>query len=172
MLHAADSNIRLRARRGLTIYFAVLVPLSAVFEAFMIRGSSSWVWGLMWTPAAASLVARLVLREGFSDVSFRLGSRRGSKAIGLALTFPIIVGLIAYGFAWTTGLVQFGPRPIALAAPYIPNTISPAVVFVINVAVAGTIVTVYSAAQPPAKRSAGTATCLRASSMLGWLNPF
>ena len=145
MLHAADSNIRLRARRGLTIYFAVLVPLSAVFEAFMIRGSSSWVWGLMWTPAAASLVARLVLREGFSDVSFRLGSRRGSKAIGLALTFPIIIGLIAYGFAWTTGLVQFGPRPIALAAPYIPNTISPAVVFVINVAFAGTIVTVYSA---------------------------
>ena len=107
MLHAADSNIRLRARRGLTIYFAVLVPLSAVFEAFMIRGSSSWVRGLMWTPAAASLVARLVLREGFSDVSFRLGSRRGSKAIGLALTFPIVVGLIAYGFAWTD------PREVA-----------------------------------------------------------
>jgi membrane protease YdiL (CAAX protease family) len=86
-----------------------------------------------------------VLREGFSDVSFRVGGRRGSKAIGLALILPIIVGLIAYGFAWATGLVQFGARPIALAAPYIPNTTSPAVVFVINVAVAATIVTVYSA---------------------------
>ena len=111
----------------------------------MIRGSSSWVWALMWTPAAASVVARLVLRDGFGDVSFRLGGGRGSKAIGLALIFPIIVGLIAYGIAWTTGLVQFGARPIGLAAPYIPNTTSPAVVFMINLAVAATVVTVYSA---------------------------
>jgi len=144
-LDAADSNIRLRARRGLTIYFAVLVPLSVVFETLMIRGSSSWVWALMWTPAAASVVARLALREGFGDVSFRLGGRRGWKAIGLALIFPIVVGLIAYGIAWTTGLVQFSPRPIGLAAPYIPNTTSPAVVFMINLAVAATVVTVYSA---------------------------
>jgi membrane protease YdiL (CAAX protease family) len=121
------------------------VPFSAVFEALMIRGSSSWVWALMWTPAAASVVARLVLREGFGDVSFRLGGRRGSKAIGLALIFPIVVGLIAYGIAWTTGLVHFGPRPIARAASYIPDTTSSAVVFVINVAVAVTIVTIYSA---------------------------
>src|SRR5258708_2353847 len=59
--------------------------------------------------------------------------------------FENIGGLIGYGFAWTTGLVQFGPGPITRAAPSIPNTISPAVVFVINVAVAATIVTVYSA---------------------------
>jgi membrane protease YdiL (CAAX protease family) len=144
-LDAADSNIRLRARRGLTIYFAVLVPLSVVFETLMIRGSSSWVWALMWTPAAASVVARLALREGFGDVSFRLGGGRASKAIGLALIFPIIVGLIAYGIAWTTGLVQFSPRPIGLAAPYIANTTSPGVVFMINLAVAATVVTVYSA---------------------------
>jgi membrane protease YdiL (CAAX protease family) len=121
------------------------VPLSAVFEALMIRGNSSWVWALMWTPAAASVVARLVVREGFGDVSFRLGSCRGSKAIGLALIFPIVVGLIAYGIAWTTGLVEFGPRPIALAARYIPGATSPAVVFLINLAVAATIVTMYSA---------------------------
>ena len=42
------------------IYFAVLVPLSAVFEALMISGSLSWVLAFMWTPAAASVVARLV----------------------------------------------------------------------------------------------------------------
>ena len=145
MLDAADSNIRLRARRGLTIYFAVLVPLSAAFEALLIRGNSSWVWALMWTPAAASLVARLVLREGFDDVSFRVGGRRGWKAIGLALIFPIVIGVIAYGIGWMTGLVQFGPRPIALAARYIPEATSPAVVFLINLAVAATIVTLYSA---------------------------
>jgi CAAX protease family protein len=111
----------------------------------MIRGNASWVWALMWTPAAASVVARLVLREGFGDVSFRLGGRRGSKAIGLTLIFPIAVGLIAYGIAWTTGFVQFGARPFSLVARYIPETTSPAVVFLINVAVAATIVTIYSA---------------------------
>ncbi len=145
MLHAADSNIRLRARRGLIIYFAVLVPFSTVFEVLMIRGNTSWVWALMWTPAAASVVARLVLREGFGDVSFRVGGRRGWKAIGLALIFPIVLGIIAYGIAWMTGLVQFGPRPISLAARYVPGGTSAPVVFLINVAVAATVVTIYSA---------------------------
>src|SRR3954452_20850701 len=93
---AAESDTRLQARRGLAIYFAVLVPLTAVFQALMISGSLSWFWALMWTPAVASVVARLVLREGFTDVSFRLGGSWGWKAIGLALIFPIVVGLIAY----------------------------------------------------------------------------
>jgi membrane protease YdiL (CAAX protease family) len=143
-LLAADSDTRLRARRGLAIYFAVLVPLSAVFEAMMISGSLSWVSALMWTPAAASVVARLVLREGFGDVSLRLGRRRGWKALGVAVIFPIVLGLIAYGIAWATGLVQFSPRSIGLAAPYVTDTTSPGVVFVINLAVAATIVTVFS----------------------------
>ena len=141
---AAEADTRRRARRGLAIYFAVLVPLSAVFQALMIAGSLSWFWALMWTPAAAALVARVVLREGFADVSFRLGGRRGWKAIGLVLIFPIVLGLIAYGIAWTTGLVQFSPRPIGLTAPYVADTTSPAMVFVIDLAVAATIVTVFS----------------------------
>ena len=141
---AADSATKLRARRGLAVYFAVLVPLSAVFEAMMIRGSLSWVSALMWTPAAASVVARLVLHEGFADVSFRIGGQRGWKAIGLALIFPTILGLLAYGIAWTTGLVQFNPKLIKLAAAYVGDTFSPIITFLINLAVASTIVTIYS----------------------------
>lgn len=141
---AADSHVRLRARRGLIIYFAVLVPLSVLFETLMISGSLSWVSALMWTPAVASIVARLVLREGFGDVSFRVGGRRGWKAIGVALVFPIIIGLVAYGIAWTTGLVQFRPKLIGLATPYVGVTLSPIGTFVINLVVAATIVTIYS----------------------------
>jgi len=128
----------------LAVYFAVLVPLSAVFEAMMIRGNLSWVSALMWTPAAASVVARLVLREGFADVSFRVGGQRGWKAIGLALIFPTILGLLAYGIAWTTGLVQFNPKLIKLAAGYVGDASSPIIMFLINLAVASTIVTIYS----------------------------
>ena len=76
---AAERNRRLQARRGLALYFAILVPLSAVFETLMILGNLSWLWALMWTPAAASVVARLILREGFADVSFRVGGIEDGK---------------------------------------------------------------------------------------------
>ena len=141
---AAGRDSRLEARRGLAIYFAVLVPLSTVFETLMILGNLSWVWALMWTPAVASVVARLVLREGFADVSFRIGGSRGWKAIVVALIFPIVVGLISYGIAWTTGLVHFNPQPIALAARFVGDTASPLVIFMVNLAVATTIVTIFS----------------------------
>jgi CAAX protease family protein len=143
-LPAAERDICLQARRGLAIYFAFLVPLSAAFEALMILDDLSWFWALMWTPAAASVVARLVLREGFADVSFRIGGRRGWKAVGLALIFPIIVGLISYGIAWVTGLVHFSPQPIPLAAQFVGDNSSPVVVFLINLAVAATVVTILS----------------------------
>jgi membrane protease YdiL (CAAX protease family) len=141
---AAESDARLQARRGLAIYFVVLVPLTAVFETLMILGNLSWVWALMWTPAIASVVARLVLREGFADVSFRIDGSRGWKAIVLALIFPIVVGLMSYGIAWTTGLVHFNPQPIALAARFVGNTASPLVVFMTNLAIATTVVTIFS----------------------------
>jgi hypothetical protein len=61
---AAKPRTKSQARRGLAIYFALLIPLSAVFETLMIVSDLSWFWVLMWVPAAASIGARLVLREG------------------------------------------------------------------------------------------------------------
>ena len=141
-----ERDRRLRARRGLAIYFAVLVPLSAVLETRMILGDgSSWVVSaLMWTPGAASIVARLILREGFADVSFRLGGRRGVKAVGIALLFPIVIGLISYGIAWTVGLVHFTPQPDTFSARFVGDSTPPMLVFVINLALAATVVAVFS----------------------------
>lgn len=129
-----DTDTQRQARRSLAIYFAVLVPLTAVFEAIIIiTGNFSWSSILMFAPAAASVVARLVLREGFADVSFRFGGRRTWKMILLALVFPIVVGLVAYGIAWATGLAQFGPQlPAGLIATLVGEvTSSPVMVFVI-----------------------------------------
>jgi len=100
-----------RARKGLLVYFAALLPLSGAVEICMLRRASSiaeqpgLVAALMWTPALAALVARLVLREGFGDVSFRLGTRRAWGYL-MAWLFPVAVGLLAYGTGWTTGLVE------------------------------------------------------------------
>jgi len=111
----ADSDTQRQARRGLTIFFAIVVVLSAPIEAGIIITNAldgglisqlMWLTGLMAVPATASVVARLVLREGFSDVSFRLGGRRGRSAIVQALILPVVIGLVAYGIVWTTGLAH------------------------------------------------------------------
>ena len=115
-------DTRRAARRGLTIYFAIVLVLSAAIEGFIIRNPQldGLIAGLMLVPALASVVARLVLREGFSDVSFRFGGRRGWSAILLAVVFPVVIGLVAYGLAWTAGLAGFDPAPasLGLVAPF------------------------------------------------------
>ncbi len=68
------NDTRRAARRGLTLFFAILVPLSVLFETLAIQTQNAlWIFIVMWVPAFASLVARLALRESPSDISFRLG---------------------------------------------------------------------------------------------------
>jgi CAAX protease family protein len=140
----AGGDTRSRARRGLAVFFAVLVPLSAVFQAITIAtGNASWILALMWTPALASVVARLALREGFADVSFRFGGGRTWKYLALALIFPIVVGLIAYSIAWTTGLARFAPQHLGLVAPLVGDSASPFTIFVVTLALSATVGTVF-----------------------------
>ena len=108
-LTSRTDDAKRQARRGLAIYFAIVVLLSAPIEAFVIiRPELNGVIALlMLVPTFASVVARLVLKEGFADVSFRFGGRRGWNAIGLSLVFPVVIGIIAYGIAWVTGLAGF-----------------------------------------------------------------
>ena len=62
-------NIK-RARTGLAIYFVVLLVLTGVAQFLIIRTGEplaehiGLVYLLMWSPAAASFVARIALREG------------------------------------------------------------------------------------------------------------
>jgi membrane protease YdiL (CAAX protease family) len=100
---------------------ALSAPVQAVIIAADLDGGRNGVvpWlaligALMFVPTTASVVARLALKEGFSDVSFRLGGRRGRNAILQALVFPLLVGLAAYGIAWATGLIGFGIPPTGL----------------------------------------------------------
>src|SRR5262245_60289353 len=101
------------ARRGLAVYFMVLFLGSGYFEWRIVHtgesiGSTPWLaFALMYMPAVASMVARLTFREGFGDVSFRFGGRKGMRAMWLAWAYPIVVGSLAYGIAWATGLAQF-----------------------------------------------------------------
>src|SRR5829696_6734341 len=134
----AEADAQRQARRGLAIYLAAVIVLTALFDVLVITFSPLWIGGLMFAPAAASVVARLALREGFADVSFRFGGRRTWKMILLAVLFPIIVGLVAYGMAWVTGLARFDPQPPAgLAATLVGAvTTSPVMMFVMLILLA------------------------------------
>jgi membrane protease YdiL (CAAX protease family) len=76
-------------------------------------------------------VARLVLREGFADVSFRLSWASGKRALLLAWLFPVGVCVVAYGLTWGAGLAEVNlPSP-----PFRPATAAPVVQFLIRLGV-------------------------------------
>jgi hypothetical protein len=70
---AVARDDRQRARRGLALFFALVIVFEAVvITAMVVTGMYALVVALMWSVALASVIARLVLREGVADVSFRL----------------------------------------------------------------------------------------------------
>jgi signal transduction histidine kinase len=102
MTPTTNADTRRTARRGLAIYFAIVVFFTAPIQALIIyldldggaHGMVAWLvllTGLMFVPTIASVAARLLLKEGFADVSFRFGGRRGRTAIMLALVFPLLI---------------------------------------------------------------------------------
>ena len=100
-----------RSRLGLAIFF-VLVLASSVFllvnATFLesIAGSHV-ISAYMWCVAAASIAARLIMRESPRDVSFRWNGWATTKAMLIASAFPLIVGIASYGIAWRAGLASF-----------------------------------------------------------------
>lgn len=103
-----------QARRGLAIYFIVLIAASAALEVTIIRrggltvaGVGPLIFALMYVPTLASIVARVLGREGIRDISFAWGGGTGTRAVITAWLVPVFVAVPAYGIAWSTGLVGF-----------------------------------------------------------------
>lgn len=106
-----------KARSGLIVFFAVLIPGSAYFiHKILVLGGSiqnhlGIIFGLVWWVTVSSIVARLVLRESPRDVSFRWGGWMGTRAMAVATAMPLVVGFVAYGIGWSSGLANFsGPE--------------------------------------------------------------
>jgi uncharacterized protein len=135
-----------RARRGLAIYLAIVVVFTALCQISIYRAGGTiedhvgLVIALMWTPTLASIVARLMLREGIRDVSFRFGMR-SLGGIGLALLFPIVVGFVAYGGAWLSGLATFEHHAMRWPLQLAPGPTS----FLVRLLLASTLGVVFSA---------------------------
>ncbi|MFI7000132.1 type II CAAX prenyl endopeptidase Rce1 family protein [Nocardia sp. NPDC050175] len=99
---------RRAARRGIVVFLVALVALSAPAMVFaVVARNDIGILLLMWAPGLAALIARLILREGFGDISLRLGGRRSWLAFLIALGYPVAIGAAAYGVGWASGLADF-----------------------------------------------------------------
>ncbi|WP_186438563.1 CPBP family intramembrane glutamic endopeptidase [Cohnella terricola] len=68
----------------------------------------------------ASILARVLLREGAADISLKIGGRLARRTLPFILLFPVVIGLVAYGTAWITGLVEYvTPDTFIKASPAI-----------------------------------------------------
>lgn len=100
------------ARRRLAFFVSLTFLITLAIQGVIFhRGGpithhTGLVVALMWTPGLVSLLSRLVFREGWGDVSWRLGRDRARSYL-TAWLFPVAVGGLAYGLAWATGLATF-----------------------------------------------------------------
>ena len=108
-----------RARQGLLVFAVFLIPLSVFGYWFNIKYPELPLTlptlPLMFAPGLASILTRLLRREGFADVSFRFHGNRMRSAVLVAFGLPLVVGALAYGFAYLTGLAKFDPPPFPFA---------------------------------------------------------
>ncbi|HLZ61377.1 MAG TPA: CPBP family intramembrane glutamic endopeptidase [Ktedonosporobacter sp.] len=130
-----------QSRRELLVFFGFLIPLTGV-GYWLKLALHQPDYFLLWTPAMAAIVSRLVLRCGFSDVSFRFGGKRTLYAVLLALLFPLVVATIAYGMAWILGLAQFSVSTHVIPKP-LPNPADPVVRFLWTVFLSTTLITLF-----------------------------
>jgi uncharacterized protein len=106
------------ARRGLLWFGLGVLLASAPLEVLIVRSAKPFeaqplFLALIAVPGGVSALVRLARREGFGDISMRVGNRR---ALATAWFLPVAALGIAYGAAWATGLEHFEPPPRVLAS--------------------------------------------------------
>lgn len=100
--------------QGLWLFAGLLVPLSLLgYWIYYLNQASGWPilpsLPLMLSPAVAATITRLLLGEGFADVSLQWGGQRRRRAFVVAMIVPLGVGSSAYGLAYLLGLAEFLP---------------------------------------------------------------
>ncbi|ANE86321.1 MULTISPECIES: CPBP family intramembrane glutamic endopeptidase [Bacillus] len=97
-----------RAKIGIQLFLSILIITSIILNVVVIiTKSMPLIVVYMFTPALSSILTRIILKEGFKDVSFGLGNLKVWKGIGFALLIPMIICGITYSIAWLSGIARF-----------------------------------------------------------------
>ncbi len=95
--------------RRVGVYLALTLGLSSYFYFLIIRagtlggGGGWWVMGLMWCPAAAAILASLLVKRPLRQIGWRWSWRYAAYAYAI----PIAYAAVAYGATWALGLGDF-----------------------------------------------------------------
>ncbi|WP_368906370.1 CPBP family glutamic-type intramembrane protease [Bacillus wiedmannii] len=107
-----------RAKIGLQLFLSILFITSIILNVVvMITKSMPLILVYMFTPAFSSILTRIILKEGFKDVSFSLGNLKIWKGIGFALFIPMVICGITYSIAWFSGFARFQPPQGGMLEP-------------------------------------------------------
>jgi membrane protease YdiL (CAAX protease family) len=96
-----------RARTEALLFLAITFTLTAPLHLLMIKAGgieasgALLVFALMWCPGVAAVATRLVLYRSLRGLGWGWGRPRYPA---LAYVLPLVAGLVAYSFAWATGL--------------------------------------------------------------------
>ncbi|HDR7354302.1 CPBP family intramembrane metalloprotease (plasmid) [Bacillus wiedmannii] len=97
-----------RAKIGLQFFLSILIITSIILNVVVIiTKSMPLIVVYMFTPVFSSILTRIILKEGFKDVSFSLGNLKIWKGIGFALLIPMVICGITYSIAWLSGIARF-----------------------------------------------------------------
>ena len=94
-------------RNEIAIFFGLVILLTTIvlFWMFCSGGESELkVAVIMWVPGIAALLTLAIGRSPLAELGWRAGKVRNWA---LALAFPILVSLIAYGSMWLSGATEF-----------------------------------------------------------------
>lgn len=127
MLTANEGHSRAAARRSLLFFLVSLAGLSgAILWSFFtdykpLVQRPGLMLLFMFAPAIASLITRLVFKEGLHDAGLRLNAR-AVRYTCLAWALPALIGLISYTPAWLLGFATFKAPIPSTDWLYVPDT--------------------------------------------------
>lgn len=113
----------MKNKKELLTFLALLLVLTAacyipIISAHSIKaGDGLYSSLLMWCPGAAAILTTLVFAEARKKFLKTLGLLPGKPIYWLiGYTFPLVYGLVAYSFIWTSGIGGFPNQQYFIAA--------------------------------------------------------
>ena len=83
------------------------MPFYCIIIHYNVFDEGLFVFGLMWMPACAALLTKIIIDHSIKGIGWRLCR---IKYLIISYFMPIIACIIVYGFVWITGLGQFKPN--------------------------------------------------------------
>ena len=113
MADQADPPRTTAPKQVVGVYLILVFALSSIFW-YLITAKPQFavdtgilrysVTLLMWCPAVAAIITRLILQSNLSGFGFKIGELRWWL---LAILIPITVGFVMFGSAWVSGVAPF-----------------------------------------------------------------